>query len=165
MHSPYNLPVRMVEHEQHSLSEPLDGQIVTPRVDDCLYRLVTLENGLKAVLVHDATCDKAAAACDVGPAREGGFLPWEAGRARPPVSQQVPCMVDRGAKDRRTQPERSQWPPAAPAVARCLTTVQGRPCSAPHLPARHPAVTLTIFSVGGPSLPGSLPRSMHHLAC
>ncbi len=36
-----------------------------PLVDDCSYRLITLENGLKALLVHDGTADKAAAACDV----------------------------------------------------------------------------------------------------
>ena len=36
-----------------------------PRVDEYAYRLVTLDNGIQALLVHDPTTDKAAAACDV----------------------------------------------------------------------------------------------------
>lgn len=38
---------------------------LVPRVDDHEYRLIKLPNGLKALLVRDPTCDKAAAACDV----------------------------------------------------------------------------------------------------
>ena len=34
--------------------------------DDREYRLIQLDNGLKAVLVHDAKADKAAASLDVG---------------------------------------------------------------------------------------------------
>lgn len=48
-------------------SAPLsEGQkLVVPRTDDCQYRRVVLNNGLVALLVHDASADKAAAACDV----------------------------------------------------------------------------------------------------
>ena len=35
-------------------------------VDTRDYRLIKLENGLQALLIHDATTDKAAAAMDVG---------------------------------------------------------------------------------------------------
>ena len=35
-------------------------------VDTRDYRLIKLENGLQALLIHDATADKAAAAMDVG---------------------------------------------------------------------------------------------------
>jgi insulysin len=36
-----------------------------PAVDTFSYRLITLENGLQALLIHDPAADKAAAACDV----------------------------------------------------------------------------------------------------
>ncbi|PSC73920.1 Zinc-peroxisomal [Micractinium conductrix] len=41
------------------------ADMVLPRVDDCSYRLLTLPNGLKALLVHDPAADKGAAAADV----------------------------------------------------------------------------------------------------
>lgn len=47
---------------QHS---PDGAPFLTPRIDDHSYRLVTLENGLKVLLVTDPKADKAAAACDV----------------------------------------------------------------------------------------------------
>ncbi|KAG8828958.1 Insulinase (Peptidase M16), partial [Serendipita sp. 399] len=40
--------------------------IEKPDLDERQYRLIKLENGLQALLVHDATTDKAAAAMDVG---------------------------------------------------------------------------------------------------
>ncbi|GAB4818102.1 hypothetical protein N2152v2_005148 [Parachlorella kessleri] len=40
------------------------AKLQVPAVDDCHYRLITLDNGLKALLVHDEAADKAAAACD-----------------------------------------------------------------------------------------------------
>lgn len=40
-------------------------EVVRPAIDDCAYRLLTLENGLRALLVHDPEAEKAAAACDV----------------------------------------------------------------------------------------------------
>ena len=41
------------------------GSITLPIIDDHEYRLITLGNGLRALLVHDATAEKGAAACDV----------------------------------------------------------------------------------------------------
>ena len=38
-----------------------------PAVDRFAYRLIVLENGLQALLIHDPNADKAAAACDVRP--------------------------------------------------------------------------------------------------
>ena len=57
--------------QQHSSPglAPETPAIVKPAIDDQDYRFVCLNNGLKALLIHDATADKAAAACDVrGPA-------------------------------------------------------------------------------------------------
>ena len=50
---------------QSSEAAPSGAPFLIPRVDDQQYRLITLSNGLKALLVSDATADKAAAACDV----------------------------------------------------------------------------------------------------
>lgn len=41
------------------------GEIVKPTVDDRLYRLITLPNGLDVLLISDPTTDKASAALDV----------------------------------------------------------------------------------------------------
>ncbi len=50
----------------HSAPGLSEGQeLVVPRTDDCHYRRIVLSNGLIALLVHDASADKAAAACDV----------------------------------------------------------------------------------------------------
>lgn len=50
----------------HSAPTLSEGQaLVVPRTDDCQYRRIVLSNGLVALLVHDASADKAAAACDV----------------------------------------------------------------------------------------------------
>ena len=40
--------------------------IERPETDDRDYRLIRLENGLQALLIHDPKADKAAAAMDVG---------------------------------------------------------------------------------------------------
>ena len=40
--------------------------IEKPETDDRDYRLIKLENGLQALLIHDPKADKAAAAMDVG---------------------------------------------------------------------------------------------------
>lgn len=40
-------------------------QIRKSETDICLYRYIVLENGLKALLVHEPDCDKASAALDV----------------------------------------------------------------------------------------------------
>jgi hypothetical protein len=42
-----------------------DGAIQKSEQDDRDYRLIRLENGLHAMLIHDATADKAAASLDV----------------------------------------------------------------------------------------------------
>ena len=44
---------------------PYPPPFLTPVVDDCAYRLVSLDNGIQCLLCHDPTADKAAAACDV----------------------------------------------------------------------------------------------------
>lgn len=44
---------------------PMEPPIHLPKVDTWLYREFTLTNGLQAVLVSDATADKAAASMDV----------------------------------------------------------------------------------------------------
>jgi insulysin len=41
-------------------------EIEKPDSDDRSYRLIKLENGLEALLIHDSTTDKAAAAMNVG---------------------------------------------------------------------------------------------------
>ena len=45
-----------------------------PAIDDQRYRLLTLGNGLQALLVSDPSADKAAAACDV---RVGSMADYE----------------------------------------------------------------------------------------
>ena len=40
-------------------------KIITSASDDRTYRHVALENGLNVLLIHDPSCDKAAAAMDV----------------------------------------------------------------------------------------------------
>lgn len=42
-----------------------EGSIQKPEKDDRDYRLIRLENGLKAMIIHDPTADKAAASLDV----------------------------------------------------------------------------------------------------
>jgi elongation factor P hydroxylase len=49
--------------ELHSLSD--DQPLVLPSIDDCSYRLITLDNGLRALVVHDPQAEKGAASCDV----------------------------------------------------------------------------------------------------
>jgi insulysin len=44
------------------LSKPIEK----PETDDRDYRLIKLQNGLQALLIHDPKADKAAAAMDVG---------------------------------------------------------------------------------------------------
>lgn len=54
--------------EQDNGAPPLyvfEGDIQKSEKDDRDYRLIRLENGLKAMLIHDATADKAAASLDV----------------------------------------------------------------------------------------------------
>lgn len=51
-------------------SGPENG-LVKPRIDQQEYRLITLPNGLRALLVSDFEADKAAAACDVSSALQG----------------------------------------------------------------------------------------------
>ena len=46
-------------------TEPPSGPVRKPIADQSLYRFLTLPNGLRILLVHDALADKAAAACDV----------------------------------------------------------------------------------------------------
>lgn len=41
------------------------GQVIKPAIDKLEYRIVVLENGPKALVIHDADTDKAAAAMDV----------------------------------------------------------------------------------------------------
>lgn len=41
------------------------GQIQKPDLDDRDYKLIQLENGLRAILVHDSAADKAAACVTV----------------------------------------------------------------------------------------------------
>lgn len=43
-----------------------EGSIQKSEKDDRDYKLIRLENGLRAMLIHDATADKAAASLDVG---------------------------------------------------------------------------------------------------
>ncbi|KAL4858339.1 Insulin-degrading enzyme-like 1 [Chlorella vulgaris] len=42
-----------------------DQPLVLPSIDDCSYRLITLNNGLRALVVHDPQAEKGAASCDV----------------------------------------------------------------------------------------------------
>ncbi len=49
--------------------------LVLPAIDDHEYRLLVLKNGLKALLVHDASADKAGVACDVSFAAARHLLP------------------------------------------------------------------------------------------
>jgi hypothetical protein len=48
-----------------AMADPTLSGPVKPAIDECHYRVVTLGNGLKALLVSDAQADKAAAAVDV----------------------------------------------------------------------------------------------------
>lgn len=41
------------------------GSIEKPKVDERDYRVIELENGIRAVLIHDSTADKAAACVSV----------------------------------------------------------------------------------------------------
>lgn len=52
---------------QMTIPQPfaLLGDIIKPSVDDRLYRLITLSNGLDVLLISDPTTDKASAAIDV----------------------------------------------------------------------------------------------------
>lgn len=43
----------------------LSGQIIKPTIDKLDYRIIVLDNGLKACVVHDVDTDKAAASMDV----------------------------------------------------------------------------------------------------
>ncbi|EFN55439.1 hypothetical protein CHLNCDRAFT_35384 [Chlorella variabilis] len=54
----------MADHHASELPQS-PGSITLPIIDDHEYRLITLGNGLRALLVHDATAEKGAAACDV----------------------------------------------------------------------------------------------------
>lgn len=51
------------DHVPRDMAPP--PPFVTPSVDEYSYRLLTLDNGIQALLVHDPETDKAAAACDV----------------------------------------------------------------------------------------------------
>lgn len=53
----------MMPSSDHPL--PIRGTIVKPDLDTLEYKVVVLANGLKAILVHDAEADKAAASLDV----------------------------------------------------------------------------------------------------
>lgn len=61
------LPIDKIMFEQRSAPSGLSEgrELVLPAIDDCDYRLLTLDNGLRALLVHDPVAEKAAAACDV----------------------------------------------------------------------------------------------------
>lgn len=50
---------------EHPLYDLFTKEIQKSKNDDRLYRLIRLENGLQALLVHDGTADNAAAALDV----------------------------------------------------------------------------------------------------
>lgn len=47
------------------MTKVFSGTIQQSETDKCQLRLIELENGLKALLVHEPGCDKAAAALDV----------------------------------------------------------------------------------------------------
>lgn len=52
--------------EQHAPNgTPTGAPFLTPRIDEHSYRLITLDNGLRALVVSDPTADKAAACVDV----------------------------------------------------------------------------------------------------
>ena len=71
-----------LSHSPVSASKP---PFLTPRIDDHEYKLVTLDNGIKALCVRDKKADKAAAAMDVSLRAQLGLiravLGW-AGRRR-----------------------------------------------------------------------------------
>ena len=48
------------------------AELVKPTIDEQQYRLVQLENGLKALLIHDEDTDKASAAMDVSTLKHAG---------------------------------------------------------------------------------------------
>lgn len=65
--------------------EPLSGDVIKPANDKLEYKVITLDNGLRALLVHDAETDKAAAALDVSTAKKRHTAgPCYNDRARPP---------------------------------------------------------------------------------
>ena len=74
--SHFNANITLEEDEKNWTFVPAQGErpahykynapIQKSASDDRDYRIIRLENGLQAVLVHDATTDKAAASLDVG---------------------------------------------------------------------------------------------------
>lgn len=117
-------PIMALSHSTPGLAPAADGaELVRPATDDLLYRFVTLPNGLHALLVSDATADKAAAAVDVSGRRErvlGGAVAAARALQGPPRAA-VPH--DRGA-GRAGQPLHPPIalgrPPTPAAAARAL---------------------------------------------
>lgn len=48
-----------------TMTSVYQGEIQKSETDKCLYRHITLKNGLDALLIHEPDCDKAAASLDV----------------------------------------------------------------------------------------------------
>lgn len=114
-------PIMELSHSASGLAPATDGaELVRPKTDDHLYRFLTLPNGLRALLVSDATADKAAAAVDVS-GEAGGF------RRAERTALQGPCCHaadrDRGAR----RAGRPRGPPhrrrPAPAACGCRSLV------------------------------------------
>lgn len=119
-----------------------------PKTDDHLYRFLTLPNGLRALLVSDATADKAAAAVDVS-GEAGGFR--RAGR----TALQGPCR-NAAARDRGARwSGRPRCPPyrrrPAPATCNCRSLV--------HLPL--PCWQLGMLGLAA-GMPGLLAACLLH---
>lgn len=91
-------PIMALSFSTPGLAPAPDGvELVRPATDDLLYRFVTLPNGLHALLVSDATADKAAAAVDVSGRRErvlGGAFAAARALQGPP---RAAASHDRGA--------------------------------------------------------------------
>ena len=123
------------------------ADMVLPRVDDCSYRLLTLPNGLKALLVHDPAADKGAAAADVsgvpGQGRAvlcgGGRLAWRVARrlrweAAPQLLGRTWRVHMAGMSCKPQLLTHAAAPPASPAATpRSPPTPSRRPAPPPPL--------------------------------
>lgn len=125
----------MADHHASELPQS-PGSITLPIIDDHEYRLITLGNGLRALLVHDATAEKGAAACDVSVNAKPRWL-----RLPPGASKGQHSNAMRAAICVPRRPGGADWlvgwggaPGGAPL---CLapTLVLRSPCGSPALPA------------------------------
>lgn len=110
------------------MADPKLSGPVKPAIDECHYRVVTLENGLKALLVSDAQADKAAAAVDVSAHSEvaHSLLLGLGGGGE--------CSRSRAGSNPQAAAAARRRPPAAPPAAAAQVALGAQALSHSRLP-------------------------------